>query len=635
MIRPTWLAICYVSFALVLASFLTGLVALALAVGVWMSSGLGSFAIALAAMGMLAALVAPRWLIRDRPDFGGVARLSLIVLAVAALAVALWVPASQPSDFGVYWRCGAAAGLPFADWIQACQSAYLPASSVFWRRSLFYTSLIQGLGGDYAALRVVNAALFASTLYLLHRGARAEGGHRFAFVALLAAALFPEFWFALPLATSDHIALPCVVLALLAMARMQRAAPPWWLGLALGVIIFVSDQGRSVGLLMILTLLLLLIVGQGRLGVRVAVVAPAVGSHLLLSAGLESLLADLPTNPGSLLQFLASRDLSRPNDFASLYRLVVHVWPIVPAEEATRLALWRILAEFLGGAGHVFGYLAERLQVSFAGSGYYFFAANALPGNPDSAATAEPALSWSPWVEAHLGLVMRPAMGAALIGVLLAADRPLTRAALAWIGVFFLVVVGLSEVQARYVALIWPAVAILAAAPFLARPTGVAALHKAAGPGLAAAALLALLGLYAALAPLARPGIAWSFAGATAPATAECPAPSRLDPENRSVTIRLADDAPCAILRLPVPAGWQEAGFAVSRGELVWLFQQPGVFPLRHRFNAEGPEGALGAAMASWQRVPLQADGSDLLIRLDRIAPGAAEWIVFLPLKLR
>lgn len=607
-----------------------GLVALGLAFAMPMPGTAMLPSILLAALGGLAALSAPRWLGAAGGGWALAGRALLALLVLASLSFALLLPANQPSDFGIYWRCGAAVGTPLREWLELCQSVYLRPSSVFWRRSLFYTAPILGLGGDYAVLRAANALLLALTLWLLHRAARGEGGERFALIALLAAALFPEFWFALPLATSDHVALPCIVLALLAMARMQRAMPPWWLGLALGALIFLADQARSIGPLLMLTLMLLLILGRGRFLARLPVVALALATQTLLGAGLQSLLAGLPVNPGSTLQFLAARDLARPNDFASIFQFITHVWPVTPPDLQQQLGITRILAEFLGSAGLVFGYLAERLAASFNGAGYYFFATNGLPANPDSAATAEPVLGWSPWMQSHLGVVMRPALGAAAIGALLATERPLLRAALAWVGVYVLVVIGLGEVQPRYITLIWPAVAMLAAAPFLPRPAGLRQAVPALG---GAVAVLATLGLYAALAPLARPSMGWSFTAASAAATPQCPA-ARLDIANRSVTLHLPPEAPCAVLRLPVPSGWREAGFAVSRGELVWLFQQPEPFPLTHRFGAEGPALGLERQVAAWHAVPLPPDGTDLLVRLDRVAPGAAAWVIHLPIRL-
>ena len=612
---------------------IAGLVALGLIAAIPMQAGWGLAAWMIAGG---TAFIALAGMAPVRAASPAAAHALLLLLAMLGLTGSLLIKAGQPSDFGIYWRCGAAVGAPLGEWLQACQSAYLPPSSIYWRRSLFYSTIILGLGGDYGWLRGVNAGLFALMLLAVHRGALLEGGARFAFIALLATATLPEFWFALPLVTSDHMALPCVVLTLAAMARMQRAAPPPWLGPALGVLIFLADQGRSLGVLMALALLLLLLMGLGTFRARLLVVGLALSTHVMLLFGLQAFLAGLPANPGGFLQFLAARDLSRPNDFANLYQFVFNVWPIIPAEETTRYGLIRILAEFSGNAGQVFVYLQERLSVTFGGNGYYFFVANPLPDNADSEVLTGSTLGWSLSVHAHLGLLMRPVMGAAVVGALLAHDIPLVRAALCWVGIFFLVIIGLGEVQPRYVVLIWPAIAILAAAPFLPRPAGWRpALRSTAPPVLCGTALLILLAAYATLAPLARDHLAWPLRGVSALITEECPVPAGLEVGNRSVTLRLSAEASCAILRLPVPAGWREAGIALNRGELVWRFQQPADFPARFRFSPSGPDGALGREMATWNTVPLPTDGSELLFRLDRTAPGAAEIILQLPLRLQ
>jgi hypothetical protein len=568
-----------------------------------------------------------------------------LLLTAALVAALYWVlsfSSAQPSDFGVYWRCGAQARLPLTAWIEAhCQSEYLAPSAVYWRRSLFYTvPLLAPAGPNYLLLKLGNAVLLLAGFAALWAGVRAFGGARFALLALLGALLGPEAWFALTLATPDHVAVPAVVIALLALARLVRGTvgrPPWGAAFVLGLAVTVADQARSIGPILLLATGLAIVLGYGALRARLEAGAAAVGLYLALSAGLGLLSAGVPSYPATLAQMLATLDLSAPTDWLGTYRFVQYAWPVVPEELRDEVALSHILAEATGGARQLLPWLWARLQILFSGAGYPVFAALALPENPDTADIAAVSVPAAPWLAGMLALLPRPVIGAALAGMLLPAPNPLAVAARCWLAAFLLLVVGLGEVQPRYVVLAWPAVAILAASAMMRQPAAAGTLrHGAAAPLAGAAAILALLLLVTAGAPLLRPHLAFPLpAGAVlASARPDCPGSPVLLLRNRSITIRLPEGTDCALLRLTLPPGWQEIGTVVTRAEPVFRFQRPPAFPLDYAFGGEA-SATLGERMAAWHQAAPPPGEQEILLRVTRRAPGEATLVLLLPVRLR
>ncbi len=565
-----------------------------------------------------------------------------VLLGMAAAAILTWVlsfSSTQPSDFGVYWRCGDAARLPVLDWIEVdCQSSFLPPSTVFWRRSLFYTApLFAPWGAGDFLLKLGNAALMLVGLFALWAGARAAAGPRFAAVALAAALSGPEAWFSLTLATPDHVAVPAVVLTLLALARILEGAErdiDWKAAVGLGIVVFVAAQARSIGPILLLAIGLAILAGKGPTWRRLATAAIALGLYLMLTAGLSWLTAGAPAFPATVLQLLAVLDLGAAANWASAYSFIQFVLPIVPEEARQGFTLSHILAEATGGAAQLPYWLLSRLRLLFDGGGYLFFATHALAENPDTVVSAAVSAPSAPGLGGLLALLPRPAVGAALIGLFLPAQTPLTLAARCWLVAFLLLVVGLGEVQQRYVTLVWPAVAILAASAVLPAQRAVPPL-RGATPALAGAlGFLLLLLLFAAVAPRFRPLVAFPMQGGVTPVAAEdCP-PAFATIHNRSVTIRPPPEASCGALRLTLPETWREAGIAVSRTDMVFRFQQPPPFTLTYAFG-EGPEETLGERMAAWHRVAPPPGRHELLLRVTRRNGHEGDLLLLLPIRLR
>jgi hypothetical protein len=605
-------------------------------------SALGSWAAPLAALlGAIGALMLRRLPPgrTERPD-----RTGPLLLAIALVAALYWVlsfSSAQPSDFGIYWRCGAEAKLPLTAWIEAhCQSHYLAPSTVYWRRSLFYTALLLAPAGpNYLLLKLGNAVLLLTGFAALWAGARAFGA-RFAVLTLLGALLGPEAWFALTLATPDHIAVPAVVFALLALARLiggTMGGPPWGAALVLGLAVFVADQARSIGPILLVATGLVVALGSGALWARLATAAAAVGLYLALSAGLGVLSAGAPSYPATLAQMLATLDLGAPTDWLGTYRFVQYAWPVVPEKLRDGFALSHILAAATGGAGQLLPWLWARLQILFSGEGYPTFAALALPENPDTAEIAAVSVPSAPWLPGVLALLHRPVIGAAAVGLLLPAPNPLAVAARCWLVAFLLLVVGLGEVQPRYLVLAWPAVAILAASAVMRQPAEAGALWRgAAAPLTWAAAILALLLLATGGAPLLRPHLAFPLpkGAVLAEAGPDCPGSPVLLLRNRSITLRLPEGTDCALLHLTVPSGWQKMGMVVTRAETVFRFQRPPASPLEYAFGGEAP-ATLGERMATWHEAAPAPGEREILLRVTRRAPGEATLVLLLPLRLR
>lgn len=574
-----------------------------------------------------------------RADAWGWAALLAIVLA--SLGWAVRFDSMQVSDFGVYYRCGTEPHGTLSAWIAACQSHYLHPNLVYWLRTLLYTTPFGlAFGANYPALKLYNVVLHAATLGVLFAGLRETWGRAAALVGIVALGCYPEWWFTLTLASTDNAALLCIVAFLLGLPRLATSArPAGWVTMVAGAM-FAAQQLRTVGPV--------LLVGLAGWTAWAMHEVPHRRWSLLRRAALaaalywaaDHVLLRMVTTPGiepvSLLKVLSALQLSSGQDFTVGYAWAEHLWRAVPPDWRERVALHKLLGEFVSGFASYPAYLLRKATVFFSGAGYQAFAAADLVSNPDTVRTVPASTVSLP--------ASRAAWPAAVVGLqlCLAAWTLWTRrldllsaAALYVLAALLLVIVGLGEVQPRYSVLVAPCLAVLAAAAITPRrcrmpthrgPSGL--LHLADPPGrvvLGAAMLLAfyLVGTAAAWTLAVRRPSALSTAVQVAPAMIDgrrCnDQPARLALAGQRLEVSLPPGAACASIEFRLPPDARHVMFFVARDRLPFPFEPR----VSHgsRYRVVGPSGALlhdgtlGYDTAKWLRLPLGQPSASSVVR--------------------
>lgn len=561
------------------------------------------------------------------------------VLALAYVAVlAAWIlgmVSQQVSDFGVYFRCGAADLHPwgsFSEWAARCKSAWLPGFGTYWRRSLLYSLPLGWLtGGSYAGLKLANALLHVLAVVLLYRGARTAFGKPAALAAAALLAVYPEFWFVTTLAASDNLVVPGIVALLLLLERAPREQSSWpWIA-QVAVLVVALDLLRSVGPILLLAVAWLAAIrprGE-RFPLLAAVAMGAVGLllvHLLSThAGLDTRQHD-----GLLTSFL-NNGLARPTGFDTAYSWHHYVLQILPAKDRAPLTAGFIAQELHHAAWLPGRWLDKSLDL-LAGDGYYFFAHAGPLSNPDDLVMpgARTILSFSATGMQLLRGVMAAFCLAALAGLVRSIRHPLVQACAALLATFLLLIVVMGESQSRYSVIVAPAFCLCAASLLAPRGPGFGGNLKSVALGAASVGTLALAGVLAASvaarAYAARaPQLTWSAQPAAA-----CPAASAWSLEPNRLVLDLAR-APCQglqavperftdtlvlhVLRTPIPPKWNHGPFAPVRIEVIVHRQDGRAETIRQVLQASAAVGALRIPAAGVRSV-------ELAVRADPGTPG-------------
>jgi hypothetical protein len=571
-----------------------------------------------AALGLAAAVLGPRVARRvSEPTWHRAGTFAAVGFSLAGVAWALATDSMQPSDFGVYWRCGTTPTSSLSAQLDLCQSHYLAATPLYWLRSLLYTTPFGALVGPRPqALDLFNALLHAAALGLLLVLARRALGPAAATVAVVAWGLFPERLFAITLATPDNLA-ALAVLAVLAFASSEgRAAPRLLLlGLALAALELLRNAGPIYAAAVLLAALASA-PGQAR---RLAGAVASVALGLLLVRGLVAALPGTWESVG-VLRALSAVDLSSRQTFDVALRWFDHVLPAVPADVRTRFAL-RALATELAGHGTLYpGYLLAKAQLMFSGTGYAGWAALALPDNPDTALTvAQPTVpAVSP---ALLGGLLGFVLAMALVGAARLRRAPLLVVSLAVVATFFAAVLLFSEAQPRYLFVIGPPLALLCAAPF-AKDEPLRDLSAWRG----ALVLLALALLFAAWARVEarQPS---PLEAARADVDASCGGAPVLKGSLQRLAVELPAGVTCATVHVPLERA-AHVRLVMTQASFPFPFEPRPDPALDWSFGdaASAPRGHFGTSLA--QYVEFTPDGAELVLHVARseaAAPAALE----------
>ncbi|MDX7950226.1 hypothetical protein P7D22_03410 [Lichenihabitans sp. Uapishka_5] len=138
-------------------------------------------------------------------------------------------------------------------------------------------------------------------------------------------------------------------------------------------------------------------------------------------------------------------------------------WPAIPTAERTGFALRRLAQEVLWDGAAYPEYVISKARALTSGIGYTWFAGADLSGNRDTVLTvANPTVpQWLSGRAAIQRAWLIPMLGLAFVGTLRARRSPLGVATLAFTATFAGEILFIGEVQARYLIICLPAIAIL------------------------------------------------------------------------------------------------------------------------------------------------------------------------------
>ncbi len=563
-----------------------------------------------------------------------------VLIAVCACVVAwgLLFNSKQPSDFGVYYRCGIAAGSEMHEWLQKCQSAYLDENSTYWLRSYFYSALIGRISGDnYLAFKFCNVLLHCLTLVVWFFGVRKIYGAAVASVAVVFLAFFPEYWFSVTLVTTDNAAVLTVVLFVLLVPHIgKRGLIPVASALALGVVVFLGNQLRSIGGVFMVALML-----WGLCGV-IESRRLAMAGYPLLAIFFSLLLGHLfnflsPTGLPDLvspLRVLSSIDFHTGQDFGVNYRWAEHFWVATPDSSRLINAAYKLSSEFNSGFVEWPLYLFRKSEIIYTGAGYYGLSAFPYPpGNPDSLISGVVndipySSNFHPWLSCGIFALL----ALSLVGVFKVRISGLSLSCVVFIAAFGLVVVGAGESQARYSVLVAPALSLLAALSIFS-VRDIAVVNTNVKSVMIGGVVLASVYLAVALISTRLPTSAGINRNVVLSAsTGEGPGVCSnegiaLGSDYKKVRIEFADGSSCARILIPIKHDSSMLGLYLSGSKFPFKFEDRIDSQLSYQLFSGAKRvaaGQLGKSTVQWIEAPIANGGSGVAILLVDRGKGLA-----------
>lgn len=464
-----------------------------------------------------------------------------VLFAVTILARGLFITlfdARQVSDFGVYYRCGSLIGkLPsIAAWVDSCRSHFLPDPGLYWRRSALYTApIFKIFGVGNVALKIGNLCIHIGTLGVYYVVIRSIANRPLALLATALFGFYPELWYSITLASPDNVAPLSITLllgvlhALFSSVEKSRPIPAAALAALAGLLLIALGMQRDLDLPLLLNFLVLSLVflwerrKQPGQRLRVATVSICVILTIFTYAAgarwIGKLMGGNRASQISWTQRISGIDLSQSTSWGEVYPWGRYYYPAIPSELRNKIANRKILTELTAVPSNLFGYLYRKSKIVFLGTGALDFSTTPAGAmNPDDQPTDYRRLNHQ-YLEQQVPLAkgfVLLVLGLSVLGLSLgwtqvtgSPGRPAARRPLAiflWsLGVLYVPLLLIGEVQARYSALLIPVLAPLAAAGLLALTEprrwrdGAAELRSLGAPAVGFAALCCLYGVVCVL----------------------------------------------------------------------------------------------------------------------------------------
>jgi hypothetical protein len=439
-----------------------------------------------------------------------------------------------------------------------------------------------------------------------------------ALAALLFAGIYPERIFAIPLATTDHLALVLTVGAFGMTAAFSGKARGILFAVLISACVTIINAARGTGLFLLIGVeFALAAAGPARSGRRIAALLGILGLTTLFGSIFTHWFGGSPdtSQSGAGLMLLSGLDIATSQSFSSTFSWMAHSWPAIPAQDRLAVAMHRLLQE-IAVNGHLLPKMIyEKTSTLFNGSGYANFATLDFSSNLDTELTA-PAGSTAPLpggAAIYQALAM-PLLLNALIGVV--AFRP-TRLLLVAM-VFFLAVcvtlIGFFTVQPRYSLVLLPSLAVFAGQAFSQfseerRGSHGIALAALVFGGLVAFSVVAWLGIKSST-DLPLKDIRQS---ASKDDLLCDTAPVGLHGDALRQTITLPPGLACATFVVPLPRKTANVSLFIGSGSFPYLYQ-PREKPA-FTFRIGNPEGfvkdrSIGDNSIAWLKTSVAPTGN-------------------------
>ena len=443
---------------------------------------------------------------------------------------------------------------------------------------------------------------------------------------------YPEWFFSVPVATPDNLALLLLVAFLLLVPLLPDTAGRrgWLVVGGLALLAFLANLARTIGPFLIVAVVLSTLVTlrrdrwKGPLLRAAAVVVLYNLANVLFVAGIGSPVQ----GQFAFMERVSTIDLREPlQNYRLVFGWVDQFLPVVPEAARAKVAMHRIVTEFSHGFQNYPAYLLAKTRVFSEGTGYYLYSSMDGGVNPDSHVTARAfTVPTHPLMVIVLGGIA--VFMAALTALALLRRRcdGLTIPCLFFMAMLCTVILGLGDTQQRYSLLIAPALAIICGvsffpprnqeAPVASVSSGQSAPARVGNvawmvAGVGAIALFYIVGskvaaVVAARIPKPLAETQQEAANAGVPCN-QAKVPFQADYKRLRATP--APGAGCFSLVAPLPAGARSVSFFVSRDEFPFPFEPRTASPYRVRVQHGDRvlyEGELGKQTVQWHRFSLQ-----------------------------
>jgi hypothetical protein len=489
---------------------------------------------------------------------------------------------------------------------------------------------------------LLNAALHSATLLIWFFGLLRIYGIRIALVATVLLGIFPEFWFTTTLATTDNVVVLFIVLFMLLLPRLGASKP---VGAIFGIaaILFFANVLRTIGPLMALGMMLWACVesGQNRRWHVALNVVGVIFIYVLLGTCLALFVPHGIADPLQLIKALSSIDFHSTQDFASNYPWGEYFWFSMPESVRMKVALVRVLREFIYGFEFLPTYLFGKIATLFSGTGYYGLSSFDFAAfNPDTffnvpKSTIPFHAEWFPYFSAISFLYA----GLALKSVISASPREGQLVSIAWIVAFCLLVLCLGETQGRYVVLIAPALSLLASLALVSerfdssaqQERKIVSYRAACGLGLLFALYGVLLVVFAVAKKVDDP-LALSVRLDDKSVLSDGCRDAKVVTTYKNVRVTMPPGTRCAVLLLPLRNEVKELSFFVSAAVFPYLWEPKKFSDLAYSVVSDSTklyQTDLGLAPVRWQKINLLPGGNekthDVRFVLSRTAASVEE----------
>jgi 4-amino-4-deoxy-L-arabinose transferase-like glycosyltransferase len=582
----------------------------------------------------------------------------LIVQCAATVAWALAFDSNQSSDFGIYYRCGTSLKPILHDWMESCRSHYFyQPDYTYWSRALVYSAPFGMVFGDnYVAFKLYNAALHAATLALLFYGLRQVAGARPAVIALVLLGIYPEWFFAITVATPDNLVVALLLAFLLLVPALMRAegARAWAVVVALAALAFVANLARTVGPFLVIALALTVLVNLQRARWKGPLIrlAAVLVLYNLANVALVTFIGKPVQGQFAFFQRISTIDLHAPmQNYRLVFGWLDQFLPVVPDAARGKVTAKKIIAEFAQGFGNYPEYLLAKTRVFVEGTGYYLYASTDAGANPDSARTAA-AFTVPTFAAMLVALAAIVLFTSSLAGFALLRSRRtvLIDACSFLVASICLVILGFGDTQQRYSLLVAAPLAIIAALALFS-PTAPASADRRspAGTGVQAggahlgwtlAGCAAILLVYLAGSKLAAAvalripqplALARQEGDVRANGTACNSRRIALQGDYKRLRVTPAPSGGCFSFWAPLPVEARSVSFFLSRDEFPFPFEPRTPVPYAVRVEHAGTvlyEGQLGLDVVQWHRFNLaggSAAGNGLRFIVTPLSASATE----------